>query len=87
MAEQPVLDGVITFYNSSQAMRAERLLKKAAIPCMSIPGPREISANCGVAVAFDYIRLAEVQALLNSVADSHETVHHYPEARKVAKWL
>lgn len=83
----PALEGVVTFYNSSQAMRAERLIREAGIPCQTIPGPREISANCGVALAFDYARRGEVEALLAGVRDSHEAVHHYPGAKKIAKWL
>lgn len=88
MPESPAeLEGVVTFYNSSQAMRAERLLRAAGVPCLSIPGPREISANCGVALAFDYARLDDVRRILAGVKDSHEAVHHYPEAKKIAKWL
>lgn len=85
--EQPVLEGVITFYNSSQAMRAEKLLANAGIACMSIPGPREISPNCGVALAFDYARKDDAEAALAAVKNSHEAIHHYPEAKKIAGWM
>lgn len=82
-----VLEGVVTFFNSSQAMRAERMLRKAGIACQPIPGPREISPNCGVALAFDYARVDETSSLLNAVRDGCEAIHHYQEARKIASWL
>ncbi len=84
---KPVLAGVVTFFNSSQAMRAERMLKQAGIICETIPGPREISPNCGVALAFDYVRLQEVTELLRGVKNGFEAIHHYPDAAKIAKWL
>lgn len=87
MGEGVVLEGVITFYNSSQAMRAARLLQDKGVACMSIPGPREISPNCGVALAFDYAKLSEVEAILAGVKNGFEKIHHYPEARKTAEWL
>ena len=42
------LEGVITFYGSHHALRAHELLKKNKIDAVLIPGPREISPNCGV---------------------------------------
>ncbi len=88
MAEQgTILAGVVTFFNSSQAMRAERMLKKAGLVCETIPGPREISPNCGVALAFDYSRVDEVKQLLDSLKNGYEAIHHYPDAAKMAKWL
>ena len=44
--------GVVSFYASEHAMRAERILERAGLPARLVPGPREVSPNCGVAVAF-----------------------------------
>ena len=44
--------GVVSFYASEHAMRAERVLERAGLPARLVPGPREVSPNCGVAVAF-----------------------------------
>ena len=33
-------------------MRSERLIQRAGLPARLVPGPREVSPNCGVAVAF-----------------------------------
>ncbi|HEY67690.1 MAG TPA: DUF3343 domain-containing protein [Thermoflexia bacterium] len=39
---------VILVYSTSHALRAERVLQKAGIPCKLIPVPRHISSDCGV---------------------------------------
>jgi hypothetical protein len=72
------LEGVITFFGSHHALRAEWVLKKHGIRAVLIPGPREISPNCGVAVRFDYGRKDEVMGLFNKYFVHHEDIHHYP---------
>ena len=47
-------DGLITFYSSHYALKAENLLIKAGIKCLLIPGPKQLSPNCGVALQFHY---------------------------------
>ena len=74
------LEGVITFFGSHHAIRAEGLLTRHEITAVLIPGPREISPNCGVAVRFDYNRREEVRALLQEHMVHFEDIHHYPEA-------
>lgn len=41
---------VILVISTSHAIRAEKLLKRAGIPCKMIPVPRNISSDCGVCV-------------------------------------
>jgi len=73
------LEGVITFFGSHHAIRAEGLLKRHEIRAVLIPGPREISPNCGVAVRFDFNRKEEVSHLLHEHMVHFEDIHHYPE--------
>lgn len=73
------LEGVITFFGSHHAIRAEGLLKRHEIRAVLIPGPREISPNCGVAVRFDFNRKEEVSRLLHEHMVHFEDIHHYPE--------
>ena len=73
------LEGVITFFGSHHAIRAEGLLKRHEIRAVLIPGPREISPNCGVAVRFDFNRKEEVSNLLHEHMVHFEDIHHYPE--------
>lgn len=42
--------GVLAFKSTSQALKAERVLKEAAADFLLIPTPRQISASCGLAV-------------------------------------
>jgi hypothetical protein len=42
--------GLLTFDSTSVALKTERLLKDAQIPCAVIPTPLEISAECGLSL-------------------------------------
>jgi hypothetical protein len=44
-----------------------------------IPGPREISPNCGVAVRFDFDRKEEVLIVFDDCMVHYEDIHYYPE--------
>ena len=55
--------GVILLQSVHHALRAEKLLKAADIPCKLIPVPRHLSSDCGVCLRFDPAlrsRIAEV---------------------------
>ena len=71
------LEGVMTFFGSYHALRSERVLKSAGFPVRLIPGPREISPNCGVALRFQYERREEAIAVLERNSVQFEAVHHY----------
>lgn len=42
--------GVFTFISTSQALKAERVLKDASADFLMMPTPREISTSCGLAI-------------------------------------
>jgi hypothetical protein len=46
----PQTYSVILVYSTSHALRAEKLLHKAAIQCKLIPVPRQLSSDCGVCI-------------------------------------
>jgi hypothetical protein len=73
------LEGVMTFFGSHHALRAESVMQKAGFAVRLIPGPREISPNCGVALRFPYERREEAVSLLEARSVQFEAVHHYPE--------
>ena len=78
MAEQPlVLDGLVTFYGSHFAMRADKVLQKAGFKTALVPGPREISPNCGVALQFEYRFGEDVRAVLAQNKVQIEAIHNY----------
>jgi hypothetical protein len=72
------LEGVMTFYGSHHALRAEKVLLENQQEVLLIPGPREISPNCGVALRFDYPARVQVKLLLGQSSVQFEAIHHYP---------
>jgi hypothetical protein len=44
---------VALFRSVHHALRAEKLLNEAGIPCKLIPIPRNLSSDCGVCLRFD----------------------------------
>lgn len=81
------MDGVITFYSSIHVFKAEKKLKLEGLEVMLIPGPREISPNCGTALCFDYDKKEEAGQILNKEKIVFEKIHFYPEAKKISKWI
>jgi hypothetical protein len=69
--------GVVSFFTSEHAMRSERVLQRLGLPARLVPGPREVSPNCGVAVAFVWDDEAEVVRALEDSKIRFEAVHHY----------
>jgi hypothetical protein len=51
---------VVLVHATSHALRLEKLLLNAAIPCKLIPVPRHISSDCGACVR---IRIQDVDAV------------------------
>ena len=78
-APKEKLEGVLTFFGSHHALRAEGVLKRAW-PCRpTYPGPRAISPNCGVALRFVHERKGEIADLLKRSSVQYEAIHYYPE--------
>ena len=71
------MDGLISFFASHHAIRAETVLKRNGLAAQLIPGPRELSPNCGVALRFEYVQRDQVLALLAAKNVRIEDVHIY----------
>jgi hypothetical protein len=72
-----VLDGLMSFFASHHAIRAEKILVHAGFAARLIPGPKELSPNCGVALRFEFGCRDTALAVL---ADEHvqvDEVHQY----------
>ena len=69
--------GVVSFYASEHAMRAERVLERAGLSARLVPGPREVSPNCGVAVAFLWDDEPQVAEALAAKKVRVEAIHRY----------
>ncbi len=74
------LEGVVTFYGSHHALRAEKVLIAGGLEAVLIPGPREISPNCGVALRFDYNRAEECGEILRTNCVQIEAIHRYADS-------
>jgi hypothetical protein len=64
-------------------MRAERVLERADLQARLVPGPREVSPNCGVAVAFLWEEEAEVERVLTDAKVRFEAIHRFEMADAV----
>ena len=71
------MDGLISFFGSFHAIRAETVLKRNGLAAQLIPGPKELSPNCGVALRFDYGRREHVLAILAAKNVQVDGVHFY----------
>jgi Putative Se/S carrier protein-like len=72
-----VMDGLISFFASHHAIRAETVMKRNGLHAELIPGPKELSPNCGVALRFEYARRSDVLELLAARKVRIEGVHFY----------
>lgn len=71
------MDGLLSFFASHHAIRAETLLKRGGFPSRLIPGPKDLSPNCGVALRFEYAQRDDVLKLLAAQKVRIDGVHPY----------
>lgn len=57
--------GVVIFYTSSAALRAEKTLLQRNLAVKLIPTPRAFSSDCGVSLRFAWEEVETVRALLS----------------------
>jgi hypothetical protein len=56
--------GVVLFYSTAHAIRAEKVLEAVGVPIKMIPTPRQLSSDCGMALRFDPDHKTRVAAAL-----------------------
>jgi len=66
---------VILVSSTSHALRAERVLGAARIPCKLIPVPRQLSSDCGVCVRVDASDGERAVATLAEAKVAVESLH------------
>jgi hypothetical protein len=74
---EPVPDGLVTFFSSHYALRAESALRAVPIQCMLVPGPKELSPNCGVALRFPLAEKGRVIEVFASRKVKYENIFAY----------
>ncbi len=71
------MDGLISFFASHYAIRADTVLKRSGLLSKLVPGPKDLSPNCGVALRFEYAQRENVVAVLAAKRVQIEGVHFY----------
>ena len=71
------MDGLISFFASHYAIRAESVLKRSGFASRLVPGPKELSPNCGVALRFEWAQREDVLAALAAKKVQIEGIHLY----------
>jgi hypothetical protein len=71
------MDGLITFFASHYALRAETVLKRDGLAAKLIAGPRDLSPNCGVALRFEYAQRERALGLLDAQRVRIDGVHYF----------
>ena len=71
------MDGLISFFASHHAIRAETLLTRNGLASRLVPGPRELSPNCGVALRFYYAERDNALGILAAKNVCVDGVHVY----------
>jgi hypothetical protein len=75
--------GIVTFFSSQHAIQAEKAAKDSGFTVELIPGPKDISPNCGVALRCACGDLPAVESLLKERGVKYEAGHLYrPPAEK-----
>jgi hypothetical protein len=71
------LDGLFTFFASHHAIRAEKVMQASGLAALLVPGPKELSPNCGVALRFRHSQLDAALAVLEEKRVQVDSVHRY----------
>ncbi len=66
---------VILVYSTSHALRAEKVLAEAGIPCKLIPVPRHLSSDCGVCIRIERADQGAALQALEAARVKIERVH------------
>jgi hypothetical protein len=81
-----MLDGLLTFYASHHAIRAEKVLRGADFEVELIPGPKELSPNCGTALRIEYEHADAATAVLEvEKVEVDEVIRYVPRTDRFPK--
>ena len=67
--------GVILFYTTSSALKAEKTLIKQGLEVKLIPVPRELSSDCGISLRFNWKDRELVLSQLTSENVEIDSIH------------
>jgi len=67
--------GVALFHTTAMALRAEKILQEGGLDVRSIPTPRELSSDCGIAVRFPWDQAARARELMEAAHVETAGIH------------
>lgn len=70
---------ILTFYSTHHALAAEKALKEAGVDQTIVPTPRQLSANCGIAIRIADTDAAQARHVLESAGIKIEGMHPEPD--------
>ena len=68
-------DGILIFHSIHRVMKAEKALKRAGLDVRLVPVPRQLSSDCGLAIAFRLDQRDAVEAELGAAGCPWEEIH------------
>ena len=74
----PLLEAVLTFAGTMQALRAEKRIKGEAIECRLVPTPRELSSTCALSLTFSRDERDAVSTVVHRHELRIEAAYIYP---------
>jgi hypothetical protein len=74
--------GLLVFDSTNVALKTERTLKEAGVPCAVIPTPVEITSDCGISLLLRgaWVEKAK-EALASAGFEGHSLVHPFERRR------
>lgn len=67
--------GVVLFYSTSAAIRAEKLTQGAGLRVKLIPTPRQLSSDCGISLRFEWDQANTVRSVLEEKGVEIQGIH------------
>lgn len=67
--------GVMLFYSTNWAIKAEKVLRRAGLEVKLIPVPRCLGSDCGVALRFEWAYEKAVRRALEAAQVEIEGIH------------
>ena len=67
--------GVVLFYSTSAAIRAEKLTQEAGLKVKLIPVPRQLSSDCGISLRFEWDQAEVVRSVLEAKGVEVQGIH------------
>lgn len=71
--------GVVLFFTTTSAIRAEKHLRAEGFPVKLIPTPREFSSDCGIALRFEWVDHERIFTLLKGARIEVESIHRWQD--------